>query len=67
MLDDVREKLEEDDDLDVPMEEISRPLTVLAKEGSHKTLRNKAKEALAAHEKEMSAMAEDSGDEDDQE
>lgn len=64
VLDDVRAKLEEADDLDVPMEEISRPLTVLAKEGSHKTLRNKAKEALKAHELEMAAMAEDSGDED---
>ncbi|KAK4516858.1 60S ribosomal protein L32 [Mucor velutinosus] len=66
VLDDVRAKLEEADDLDVPMEEISRPLTVLAKEGSHKTLRNKAKEALKAHEMEMAAMAEDSGDEDEE-
>lgn len=66
VLDDVRAKLEEADDLDVPMEELSRPLTVLAKEGSHKTLRNKAKEALKAHEMEMAAMAEDSGDEDEE-
>lgn len=66
VLDDVRAKLEDADDLDVPMEEISRPLTVLAKEGSHKTLRNKAKEALKAHEMEMAAMAEDSGDEDEE-
>lgn len=66
VLDDVRAKLEDDDDLDVPMEEISRPLTVLAKEGSTKVLRTKAKEALEAHNMEMKAMAEDSGDEDEE-
>ncbi|KAG2207961.1 hypothetical protein INT47_010945 [Mucor saturninus] len=64
VLDDVRARLEDEDDLDVPMEELSRPFTVLAKEGSTKVLRTKAKEALAAHEMEMKAMAEDSGDED---
>ncbi|CAO3654790.1 unnamed protein product [Mucor hiemalis] len=66
VLDDVRAKLEDDDDLDVPMEEISRPFTVLAKEGSTKVLRTKAKEALEAHNMEMKAMAEDSGDEDEE-
>jgi hypothetical protein len=48
------------------MEEISRPFIVLAKEGSTKVLRTKAKEALEAHKMEMKAMAEDSGDEDDE-
>lgn len=66
VLDDARARLEESDDLDVPMEEISRPLTVLSKEGSTKLLRTKAKEAIEAHEKEMAAMQESSGDEDEQ-
>lgn len=65
-MDDVRARLEDEDDLDVPMEGLSRPFTVLAKEGSTKVLRTKAKEALAAHEMEMKAMAEDSGDEDEE-
>lgn len=65
-MDDVRAKLEDESDLDVPMEELSRPFTVLAKEGSTKVLRTKAKEALKAHEMEMEAMAEDSGDEDEE-
>ncbi|KAI8992589.1 hypothetical protein BDB01DRAFT_778954 [Pilobolus umbonatus] len=38
------------EDIKIPMEEINRPLLVLSKEGSTKVLRNKAKEALAAHE-----------------
>jgi ribosomal RNA-processing protein 1 len=66
VLDDVRSRLESDDDLDVPMEEISRPFVVLSKEGSTKLLRTKAKEAVQAHELEMKAMAEDSGNEDEE-
>lgn len=65
-MDDIRARLEESDDLDVPMEEINRPLTVLSTEGSTKVLRNKAKEAIKAHEREMAAMQEDSGNEDDE-
>jgi hypothetical protein len=38
----------------------------LAKEGSTKVLRTKAKEALEAHNMEMKAMAEDSGNEDEE-
>ena len=63
VLDDVRAKLDDDSELDVPMEEISRPFVVLSKEGSTKVLRTKAKEALQAHESEMKAMADDSGEE----
>lgn len=64
VLDDVRARLEDADDLDVPMEEIRRPFVVLSTDATTKVLRNKAKEALKAHEMEMAAMANDSGDED---
>ncbi|KAI9481444.1 MAG: hypothetical protein EXX96DRAFT_566762 [Benjaminiella poitrasii] len=66
VLDDIQSRLESSDDLDVPMEEINRPFTVLSTEGQTKLLRKKAKEALETHEKEMAAMAEDSGDEDEE-
>lgn len=48
------------------MEELSKPLSTLAEKGSTKVLRTKAKAALKAHQEEMSAMAEDSGDEDEE-
>jgi ribosomal RNA-processing protein 1 len=66
VLDDARAKLEDADDLDVPMQEISRPLVVLSTDATTKTLRTKAKEALKAHEMEMAAMANESGDEDEE-
>lgn len=65
-LDGLRANLEESEDLDVPMEELSKPLSTLAEKGSTKVLRTKAKAALKAHQEEMSAMAEDSGDEDEE-
>jgi ribosomal RNA-processing protein 1 len=65
-LDDLRANLEESEDLDVPMEELSKPLSTLAEKGSTKVLRTKAKAALKAHQEEMAAMAEDSGDEDEE-
>ncbi|KAI8968590.1 hypothetical protein BDF20DRAFT_897187 [Mycotypha africana] len=44
--DDEKEKVNVDE---VPLEELSRPITVLSTEGSTKILRNKAKEALKDH------------------
>ncbi|KAG0746303.1 hypothetical protein G6F57_000173 [Rhizopus arrhizus] len=66
VLDDARLQSEKDD-LDVPMEEINRPMTVVAKEGLTKILRNKAKEAMKEHELEMAAMAEGDEENDDEE
>ncbi|ORE14126.1 hypothetical protein BCV71DRAFT_245972 [Rhizopus microsporus] len=63
VLDDVRSK-SETDELNVPMEEINRPMEVISKEGATKVLRNKAKEAIKQHELEMSAMAEDDNEND---
>ncbi|KAI8062300.1 uncharacterized protein B0P05DRAFT_556454 [Gilbertella persicaria] len=51
-LDKVLESRSDEEETKVNMEEISRPLVVLSKEGSTKLLRTKAKEALASHEEE---------------
>ncbi|KAI8390046.1 hypothetical protein BD560DRAFT_451962 [Blakeslea trispora] len=59
VLDDVRSRSDDSEDLQIPMEEINRPFVTLAKEGTTKVLRKKAKEALETHEEEMKAMNEE--------
>ncbi|KAI8370660.1 uncharacterized protein BYT42DRAFT_595329 [Radiomyces spectabilis] len=66
VLDDLRAQLDEDEeekDLEVPMEALTRPLTVLSTDAVNKVTRKKAKEAIHAHEEEMKAMKEDAEDE----
>ncbi|CAO3629617.1 unnamed protein product [Cunninghamella echinulata] len=65
---------QEEEDLDVPMEAITRPLTVLSTDAMNKLTRKKAKEILKEYQDEMDnvpddavAIDEDEDDEDDEE